>query len=445
MLQGLRERVGARVGGGIGVLATLAALSGLAGWALPWVRDRSGSLGADFAILMVWAVVAFAAAWFQTAFFLPRSEVPARDRERERPSFSAFQGSTILRSAVLGIALLGNLAWSNWAARDFWFSHYARIGVQATALRSDSPETRRWAIARVAETMDRSLEDLVPRLEPLMQDAEEQVRADAVAALGHLAGRMRIAINRLGREEGLAGRFEVRVLKTVARLLGDPAREVLRTRGVVRRAWIYAVGGLGDASAIPILETVIRDGEPPEVLAAVDAMGDLLNPRALSTLVEVLAARRAEPAVHAAWAAGMTLATLVLQGAAEAERSPEYRTAAARIAEVLPRLEPEPICAFLRWFPEIADASFTEALIAVARSPVFAARCERMERSRWFGAPEVIVPEGAVHEAVLRAMAVVAVGNAALKAYLEEAAGSSEMPREVRAKVERLLEAVSGR
>lgn len=412
-------------------------------WALPWVRDQSGSLAADFAILFLWTVLAFGAAWFQVAVFVRGGEGPGTgDGEEARSRGAAFQAHNVLRSVLVGAAVLGNLVWSDLVAGEFWFGHYAHSGVQATALRSRDPETRRRAIARIAETADPAIEHQVERLIPLMRDEDPRVRADAIAALGHLAWRMRMALKVLQGEGRDRGRFEARVLRVAEQALDDPARGVLATRGLERRAWTYAVGAVGDASAIPVLERVCGSEDPADVAAAVDALADIASPRSLPLLADLAASRSAEPGVHAAWATGLIMASVVGRDPAGASRMPEYAVARDVVRERLAGLGPEAVCAFLRWFPEVADASLTGALVDVARSRTFLLRCRRMERARWFGAPEVIVPEAPVSAVVLRAMASVAVGNGELKRYLDEAVGSPGLPDEVRVRVKELLDAV---
>ncbi len=432
------------IGGAI--LATTGLLAmGL--WALPWVRDKSGSLAADFAILCLWTVLASGAAWFQVAAFLPdrnaRTPEPADSREATASALAGFRATTLIRSWLVAAALVGNLAWSDLVAGEFWFGHYARSGVQATALRSREPERRRWAIARIAEAADPAIEHQVGRLAPLLHDEDAQVRADAVAALGHLAWRMRMALKVLQREGTDRGRFEARVLRAAEDALGDPARKVLATSGLERRAWTYAVGAVGDASAVPILERMCQSDNPEDVVAAIGAIADIGSDRALPTLADLMASRRGEAGIHAAWATGLIMASVVGQDPAGAARKPEYAAARNLVRARLAGLEPEAVCAFLRWFPEVADASLTGALVDVARSRTFLLRCRRQERARWFGAPEVIVVESAVWELVLRAMASVAVGNDELKRFLGEAVGEAGFLDEVRTRWKELLDAAS--
>lgn len=438
---------------GIAVLATGGLLAvGL--WALPWVRDESGSLVADFAILSSWTVLALGAAWFQVAAFVPGGGAAVQEDQAARPGEAAPQPASahvldslhakrVLRSVLIGFALLGNLVWSDLVAGEFWFGHYARSGVQATALRSREPETRRWAIARIAETADPAIEHQVGRLVPLMRDEDPRVRADAIAALGHLAWRMRMALKVLQREGMDHGRFEARVLRAAEQALDDPARGILATRGLERQAWTYAVGAVGDASALPVLERLCGSEDPVDVVAGVDALADIASPRSLPLLADLMATRSAEPGVHAAWATGLIMASVVGRDPAGASRMPEYSVARDVVRDRLAGLDIEAVCAFLRWFPEIADASLTGALVDVARSRTFLLRCRRMERARWYGAPEVIVQEAPVAEAVLRAMASVAVGNGELKRYLDEAVGSEGVPEEVRVRMRELLDATS--
>lgn len=432
------------IGGAI--LATIGLLA-VALWALPWVRDESGSLAADFAILCLWTVLASGAAWFQVAAFLPdrnpRPPEPADFREDRPPVLAGFQATALIRTLLVAAALVGNLVWSDLVAGEFWFGHYARSGVQATALRSREPERRRWAIARIAETADPALEDQVARLVPLLGDDDPQVRADVIAALGHLAWRMRMALKVRQREATDRGRFEARVLRAAEEALGDPARKVLATSGLERRAWTYAVGAVGDASAMSVLERMCGSEDPEDVVAAVDAFADIASPGTLPVLADLMANRSAEPGVHAAWATGLIMASVVGRDPAGASRMREYVVARDVVRDRLAGLEPEAVCAFLRWFPEVADASLTGALVDVARSRTFLLRCRRMERARWFGAPEVIVPEAPVSAAVLRAMASVAVGNGELKRYLEEAVGSGGFPEEVQVRMRELLDATS--
>lgn len=422
-------------------LLTTGALLALALWALPWVRDESGSLLADFTVLFVWTLLAFAAAWFQVVLVLPDRKEP-RAADDVVAGSAAFRAHTVWRSLILVVAVVANFVWSDLVAGDFWFSHYSRLGVYATALRSPDPTTRRWAIARIAETADPALEDLVARLEPLLRDGDTEVRADAIAVHGHLAWRMRMALRVLEREGTDRARFEFRILKRVERALGDPGTFIGTTSGVERLASIVAAGALGNESHIAVLEGVCESGNPEEVVAAVDALADIGSPRALPVLGRVFTAPSGQAAVHAAWAMGLIMASVVGRDPTEARNMWEYQSARDTVRAHLPRSEPEVACAFLKWFPEIADASLTGALIELTRTQTVLLRCRRVERQRWFGAPEMIVPEVPVADLLLRALASVALGNDELKRFLEDETEASRLPKEIRDRFQELRDAV---
>lgn len=422
------------------VVLTTGGLFAMALWALPWVRDESGSLAADFAVLSWWAVLAFGAAWSQVRLLCPLDQPTTGDEALSVGS--ALQAKTVLRSFLVIVALIGNLVWSDLVAGEFWFGHYARSGVQATALRSPESETRRWAIARIAESADPAIEQHVRLLAPLRQDEDLEVRADAIAALGHLVWRMRKAVEILQREATDRGRFEPRVLQAAEEALDDPARWVQVTGGTERRAWIYAAGALGDPSAVPVLGRLSQSEEPADAVAAVGALADIASEDALPILADLMANHPGEAGVHASWAMGLIMAFVVGKEAAGASQVPEYAAARDVVRARLSRVEPEKVCAFLRWFPEIADASLTGALVEVARSRIFLSRCKRMERPRWFGPPEAIVQEVEVSEMVLRAMASVAVGNPQLHLFLEEAVTTEGLPEAVRARMKEILDEI---
>ncbi|NOZ00533.1 MAG: hypothetical protein GXP54_01415, partial [Deltaproteobacteria bacterium] len=394
-------------------------LLGMAVFALPWVRDSSGSLALDFALIFAWATLAMAAGWFQVALVVPPGGAPERDLAAgPGGAWSGFTASALFRTGLVFAAVLANLFWSNAAADNFWFGYYARIGTYSTGLRSPDPKDRRWAIGRIAEMAREPVTDLVRPLARLMDDDDESVRADAVAALAHLTRRMRIAVSTLG-QGNEAGRWEPGLLARLRKLLGDPAARVLEARGPVRRAWIFAVGGMGDASAIPILESVLEGPESTtdDKVAAVDALVDIMDPACLPVLEKALTSPEVRVAVHSAWAIGQVLRGMIGADPLKADKDHEYRSVVSLMTRVLPSLDGQAVCAFLKLFPDIADARFTGALIRLSSSRALPVRCKRLERTVWFGAPEPIVPDGRVSDLVLNAMASVALGNRKLRTF----------------------------
>lgn len=398
---------------------------------LPWVREKSSSLAADFVLILVWALVAFAASWFQIAFFLPSTASQG----------GIFQKGTISRTLLVLMAVFGNLVWSNFIAGDFWFSHYSKIGVQATALRSKNPDTIRWAIGKIAESAAPHLEEEIRLLEPLLQNDDINVRADAIAAVGHISWRMRLAVRVLAREDVQGERFERRVLEQARRALGDPAGRVLQTQGKERLAWLYAAGCIGDASALPVLQRVIESGGTEEVIAAIDALADIGATNALAVLADIAMSGRGDISVRAGWALGLLMASAVKADGARVVERAEYVAAVSKVKEGLARWEDQALCAFLGWFPEIGDASLTEALCEVARSKRAFAECGRIERKRWFGTPEVVVGDNPMWELWLRAIGAIAVGNSVAIRCLEEVSGLSWVPAHVKERIRQLLEA----
>lgn len=415
-------------------------LLGLSVLALPWVRDVSGSLTTDFLVIFAWAALAVAAGWFQVSLAMH----PGGARE-STDSSSGFSRPVLLRSALLVFAVLANLFWSNALAGNFWFDHYARIGTYATALRSQDREDRIWAMGRVAEMAREPVRDLVEPLGALMNDPDDEVRARAVAALAHLARRMRVAVKTLEVDGDSHGRWEHDLLVTVRSLLGDPAVRVREERGMARRAWIFAVGGTGDRSAIPILGSVIDDGRstPADRVAAIEALVDIMHPATLPVLARALVDGEPDVETYAAWALGLVTRSMVNLDPKEAGRDRGFLEARDLLNRRLAGLGAQSVCAYLGSFPDIGDSGLTPALIALSSSPVFLIPCSRVERVPWFGAPEPVVKAGPVSKSVLDAMASVAVGNDRLREHLEGTMDDPELPEAIRSRMKGILDELS--
>lgn len=417
---------------GTGLLALFAI------FCLPWVRDASRWLWADFLVIGGWAFCTVVAAWLQVSAFWPRS--PARGE-----SVEAYKGflaaSTILKSIVIAVVSIVNLLWSNYAAKDFWFGYYSRIGVQATALRSSSRETKLWAVGRVAEWSDPSLLDLIPRLTPLVGDEDEEVRAASIAALGHLVGRMRIAISALN-AEGLRGdRFEERVLGLAREALGEVKSKILTTRGKEREAWIYGAGKTGDPSVVSVLAQLLREGNitPGEQAALIEALADIGDASSLRLLLEIMEKDKGPLTL---WAIGLVMAKMVEADPTRAQTLEDFQEARRRLIEALPHLDSQALCAFLRWFPKVSDAGFTHAFIRVAKGEVITKRCEGVERRAWFGAPQVVVPKASVLDLLATAIASIALGNEPMVAFLEECVSAPHVLPDLKGRCKTILESV---
>ena len=408
--------------------------------ALPWVRDVSGSPGLDLAVITGWALTAIGAAWLQVGAALGTGGgTPERP---EDATTSPFAVMALLRSALVVVALLANLYWSNSMAGDFWFAHYSRIGVNATGLRASVPADRRRAIGRIAEMGEPSLVDAIVRLAVLKDDPDETVRADAIAALGHVARRMRVAVALLQAEGGVNGRWEPRALELAKAALGDPVAGIRSTTGVVRRAWIRAAGAIGATTLVPILGAVVEDPSTPreDVLQAIWALAEVPGTEVLDQLRPALDSEDVDIRTHAAWAVAVAAASVVRGNARAADRDPAFVAAESHLAVVLPRLGPQAACAYLGVFPAIADARLTTALIRIALAPEFNARCERVEQPAWFGRPDVVVADGMLADLVLAAMASIAVGNDELRRFLEAGSASDGFPPATRGRMKRILD-----
>jgi len=421
---------------------TTVALGAIALFALPWVRRSSGSVTADFIVIIGWATVVLAAAWFQVAAFIPgaNADDPV-DMDRPLTVRSGFGRPILIRSALLVIAVLCNLFWTNVVAGDFWFGHYSRIGVYATSLRSASAKTRKWAISKIAEMAHEPIRDLVGPLSKLADDPGDEVHAHAVAALGHMAGRMRLSVRKIEADGDGSERWEYDLLRNVYDVLGDPAARVREERGPSRAAWIYTVGRMGDESALPILADVIVDEASPVDIrtAAVVAVGDVMSPDSLPVLGHALEDGEGDVVVFAAWALGRLMHGMVANDVEGAGRDARFKAARETLSRVLPRLDAQPACAYLGFFPGIGDAGMTTALIELSKSPVFLVRCTRVERLAWFGAPEPIVKKGLVADHVLGSWASVALGNHELRRYLDVASKDEGYPAEIRSGMQTIL------
>lgn len=410
-----------RAGNIVAALIATVALLPVALWLLPFVRDASSSHLVDFLSIALWVGTAMTASWFQVAAIVG----PVKQNGLVNP----LRWSIVLRSALTVIAVLFNLYWSNVIGQDFWFSHYTRIGAFATGLRARDPETRRGTIARIAELASPTLVELVPRLKAMVEDPEPSVRADAIAALGHIARRMRLSIAILKSEGALEGRWEPDVLESVRSILLD-MEKFLNSRGEERRAIIFALGALGEPKFIGHLRAVIEapDSSCDVAMEATAALGEI--PEGLTALKSALVSGCEGVRTLGAWAIAVSEAAIVSEKGHEADSLPVFVEIAQYIAETFKGLGTQPQCAYLRVFPKIGDARMTRPLIELAMTD---ARCERFERRPWFGRPEVIVKEGNLIELVLAAMSSIAVGNRELLTFLEKASDDTSYPAGIRA------------
>lgn len=411
---------------------------------LPWVRDRSGSLAADRAIILAWAALALVAAWFQVA------AVPigrgSNGKAEPETSASPFRPAALLRSVALAVAAVANLAWSDLASGGFWLDHYRRFGPDDTELRSSSPDVRRRALLRLSEVMQPRLVEAVPRIAGALGDPDPDVRSTAVLALGHVARRMGVAIATLRAEGGVEGRWEPAAREAALSALGDPALRIRSLSGAERRAWIRAAGAIREPANVAVLREVIESGAPrQDVIEAVGALADIPHPPAMAALRVALGSADADVRVLAAWAAGVVARAAVEARAEAADAEPEFRAMEEFLAERLPSMGTQAACAYLELFPRVADMRMTRALLALASPGAMAAVCERVERPNPIGGPDVVVKEGPLADKVIEAMRAVAVGNAELHSFLVAASVDPAWPESIRRRFTKILDDVAAR
>ena len=127
-----------------------------------------------------------------------------------------------------------------------------------------------------------------------------------------------------------------------------------------------------------------------------------------------------------------------------AEADPEFAAAEEFMASALPLIDRQAACAYLGFFRGIGDARMTSALVDLARSPGFLVRCGRVERTAWFGAPEVLVAGAPMQDLVLQGMAVIAVGNRELRGFLARASTDAAYDGATRARMKGILDQIGG-
>jgi len=412
----------------IGAIVSTAWLAVVALFILPWIRDKSTSVTADFVLILLWVFGALTAGWFQVSLAI---KVGA---EKE----SVFSTETIVRSLLVVIAIMANLFWSNYAAGDFWFSHYGKVGVYSTALRSSSPETKRWAIKKVAEMVSSTLLIMLPKVGTLIDDEDTEVRADAVACVGHVAFKMRIALRESA--GGLAG-FEQEALRLAKEILKDTKARLENSKGKEKIAWLYAMGCIADDYAIGVLSKVLKEATDgsEEQTAVLGALIDLAEPRAGVILARAAKNTKGFNQMLATYGAATMMAGMVERFSTAVSSNPDYLAMREAMLDAFPSLEINSLCAFLRSFRLIGDADFTDVLVQRGTEEALASKCERAERKRWFGAPDSIVPEAKFWVLYLDAVSAIAVGNKKVVDHLKKLAMSDGLPQEVRQQASSLL------
>jgi HEAT repeat protein len=388
---------------------------------LPWIRDKSTSVTVDFVLILLWVFGAVLAGWFQVSL---ATEVGTADE-------SVFKRQTIVKSLAVVIAIMANLFWSNYAGGDFWFSYYGKVGVYSTALRAHSSETKKWSIEKIAGMTSDTLITMLPKVAVLIDDEDEQVRAHAVACVGHIAFKMRLALKT--RNEGDEG-FEQEALKLARQILRWGDVRLQKAKGTERLAWIYALGCLGDDNALGVLARVLdeaKDGSE-EQSALIGALNDIATEKSGIMLARLAKRTKGNDQTLATYGVATMMAAMVEKLGKEASLNHDYLGMRDGLLDAFPSLEISSLCAFLKAFRLIADAEFTDVLIQRGTKEALGSMCERVERKRWFGAPDSVVPEAKFWVLYMDALSAIAVGNQKVVDYLKKLTESDGVLEDVR-------------
>lgn len=416
------------------VLATI--ILGLVSiFGLSWVKYNSTSLIYDLLVIFSWIILILISSWLVMSSLLPTK----MDCKTDSGFRGSFTKHSVFRAIVVIFIVVFNFLWSNYVGGDFWFSYYSKVGPYITAKRSESLETKQWAIKKIANMAHPQLENLVDVLVDLQMSQDETIRIQAIAAMGYLAKRMRISMNLLQKEGNITKRFEYRVLAKIREVASR--QPSLRTMGKEeKKAWMYVFGCLGEEQKVEEIREVVEKGDMDEKIEGVHALAYIGSMSALSALGKALDDKSIE--VDALWAVGIITANMVAIDPKSAERSEEISNVQQKVSSLLAFASFEAKCVYVGLFPKIGDARLTHALLALVDPDLMKERCPRQERKRWFGPPEILGVEEDFFVLVLNAIASIAVSNQEIISFISDKIRDERFDLNVRARMKEILASV---
>jgi hypothetical protein len=432
-------------------VAASGALVGLSLWLDWWIDTQSRSPGLNSVLFVAWLLLIFGVS-FVEAFFLGDLVLPRgwrrnlmlargqRARDGEGAASAPREGAhtadgadddledeVVARrrlrsytphfSAILGLLVAGNaLLVGELRSGVLWRIHDVQL---ESALRSDEPATRLWAIERVTRLgHEATLTHFTDRLVERMDDGDPLVARTAVQAVAHVARRMRASMEELRRVRS-PQRWEKTLYERLQQTLAELLLARFRHRPELRPALAEALGALEVRDAVQSFETFLWQEQPDRdtVRAVVRAAGELGHLHALTVPLEVLTWDDEPLQAESAWALGEIL---VRYDPDQFTREPRcIGETVEALSTHLPKLARPGRCVLVEAFARVRDARTAGALFALFDAAHDDDACPRVEIDRRFGPPLVASREQPLRFKVVQAVAGIAAGNQEVIDWLE--------------------------
>ncbi len=285
----------------------------------------------------------------------------------------------VLQSHVLGFSLIlvGIMAVSGLGldlVTGGFLAEYQRVGYMHTLRRSDNTELKLELIGELGDVRrQQRVRDGVEVLDLMWRDVTrqpEEVRRMAVVVLGRQALALNSSV-RAWSKQGVRDHWELELVRRLRRQTGPDLRAAWTNATPPLRASIsLALGKLGDRDSVAFLAEAIRGGVEPgdggPWRATVAGLGVARDPAALEALIDV-APRVTDP--------------------------DDFRTLAWAVGELSRHYLPESDKAIDALFPRLVDT-----FVALSSGGTFTRRCEAIDVLRKTGDARIATPLTAIFD-----------------------------------------------
>lgn len=446
------------------IVAALVCFGALFASAFPiaaYIRQSSDSLVLDTVIQTSWLLALLAGSGF-TAILVGDRIFPYRWRERVILGLpvapvdpDADDPPPLLQSHIFGFSVLfvaalalGALA-LNALTSDF-LGEYQRVGYMHTLRRSDKTELKLELIGELGEARrEQKVRDALDVLNLMWRDGRQppEVQRAAVVALGRQAYALRSSVGAWSRE-GLRAHWELDLLRDLRRRDAPDLRAAFAAGSSteLRAAVALALGKLADADSVEVLGAAATGPEPRGLVwrAAVLGLGIAREPTLLPDLVPL---------------------------AARVEDAEDFRALAWSVGELSRHYVPETDRAIDAFFPELV-ATF----LPLTRGGTLDRRCEATDVLRKTGdariwraltetfatpdaegvcptayvdideqGPELMVATEPLRMRIIRALALVALGNQELLDWLRSRQHDERLTEFIRQKATEAVQLIEAK
>jgi len=413
-------------------------------WAVPWMEDKSTSIGTNLLVILFWMLqgtliafylsiisgdVLFGHGWRAQMFDHEPLDLNDANLElgllSKRMRARTFQFSILYTLCAVFVLLV-----SNFAAGDF-FSHYQQVSYYKTVFRGDKLDLKVEALEKMGESWGPELIERTPIVLSVLEQDDDSILYDkAFEAISGIAYTVRAAANpRAHKSAGKAQQWKHKVAEQIREgaltrmqlILASSDNSTLRERAWMVLATV-APGALITEARLT-KDRVLNEEDRVTLVLGLNWLG---NQEILSVLTAELADNRhLQTRIAALWALGNFFRQYEAPAASDGEPEASVQSTLDHIAKLLDSDQLDLRCAALASLAKAGDVRLLQRFLSILEESSDDDLCKTQEIRVPNRRPELIYRQSTLRFRALDAIAFISRGNEEAKSALKRIIGTS--------------------